>query len=256
MKKILHLSCLATTLSILTACGSGGSNSSPSQASGKEFENPLSKPSIEYVAEEYKASVKYHKEVIIRDQNNKIISTFTLADLPKGKYKETYSSGGIQEHLKGINLVYSTSLALYSPSQYQDIAKTGNIAGLPTDPKNAPKGTITYKGSSVGLNTSGSLILHADFDNRSVTGKISDRKSDNGSKLTDITLNKGSFYNGAFHNKDKNIQLNALMFKGSTSGQFGYYTGGFAGPNAEEVVGVLLKNREADVYETFAGEMQ
>lgn len=251
MNRIFGYSCVTLAIGLLTACG--GSGGSSVSSSGTQITPTSDKPSIDYVAETYKGFVKEAKKLIITDSNNNLVKEIVLADIPKGIVKESFKVDNVTEQLKGINQAYSATVAIYN-AEDAGIAKTANIAGLPTTESNIPKkGKYTYQGYSLEANNQGKLTLVADFDAKSVNGKVYDRKQDNGVVLSDIVLRQGSFYKGQF--TGKNQTLDATMFRGTTSNA-GYYVGGFTGPNAEEVVGILLKSYDKDPYGIFAGEKQ
>ena len=252
MNRILCCSCVSLTLGLLTACG-GSSGGSTVSSSGTQVTPTTNTPSIDYVAEPYKGFVKEAKKLTITDSNNNLVKEIVLADIPKGIIKESFTVDNVTEQLRVINQAYSATTALYN-SKGAGIAKMANIAGLPTSNENIPQqGQYIYQGYSVGLNNQGKLTLVADFDAKSINGKIYDIKQDNGVALSDIVLRQGSFYSGQF--TGKNQTLDATLFRGTTSNA-GYYVGGFTGPNAEEVVGTLLKSYNQDPYMIFAGEKQ
>lgn len=60
--------------------------------------------------------------------------------------------------------------------------------GSPTGYDSLPTCMMSYQGNSGGANTSGSLTLTADFNEKTVSGKIYNRTQDNGVKLPDIEL--------------------------------------------------------------------
>ncbi|WP_373767098.1 factor H binding protein domain-containing protein [Glaesserella sp.] len=254
--KVFGYSYTILTLGLLTACGGGGgSGGTTASASGTQVtptdSNP--QPSIVYVTDTYKDFVKEAKKVTIIDSNDKVIKEIVLANHPKGIIRESFTVDNVTEYLKGINQAYSATTAIYNLGD-SGVAKTANIMGLPTSNENMPKqGKYTYQGHSIGLDNQGKLTLVADFDTKSVNGKIYALKQDNGVALSDIVLRQGNFYRGQF--TGKNQTFDATMFRGTTSNA-GYYVGSFTGPNAEEVVGTLLKSYNQDPYAIFAGEKQ
>ena len=62
--------------------------------------------------------------------------------------------------------------------------------GLPTRYDGIPTGMISYQGNSVGPNTSGSLTLTANFNEKTVSGKIYNRTQDNGATILALALQR------------------------------------------------------------------
>lgn len=244
MKLLFKNSIFLTIMVLITACSGGGSGSTTVNA----------KPAIDNVSEEHKTLVNQLKEVNVIDQtqDGKLIQTLKIAMYPKGSFQENFNTNNIVEQLKGINLAYSTVFGLYEPKGFKDIAKIAYLKGFSTSVEGLPeKGIVTYQGQSLGLNTTGSLILTANFNDYSVSGLVYNRKQENIS-LPNVELQKATFYKGAFSNDGKDRE--AVMFNGKTNE--GYYKGAFTGPNAQEVIGYLLKEEHRNAYELFAGEQK
>lgn len=251
MKNLLKLSAIATLSALLTAC-SGGGKSGPSSSGTHVTPKSDTTPSINYVAAEHKELVRSAKKVVLNDGNTgQAFKTIEFANLPVGAVSETFKVGNITEYLKAYNQVYSTSFAIFNPED-RGIAKQARVTGLPTEQVNLPKGTATYQGNSQGYNTTGTLHLTANFDAKNVSGKIDNRKTTEGNALPVITLYSAGFSTVPFGKDLNNQSLEAVSFQGRTNE--GYYTGVFAGPKAEEVVGFLSKERNLAPYEIFAGE--
>lgn len=251
MRNHLKLSAVATLAAFLTACG-GGSKSGPSSSGTHVAPKSDSTPSINYVAAEHKEMVRHSKLVNLKDGNTgKTFKVIEFADLPVGTVSETFKVGDVTEYFKAYNQVYSANFALFNPDD-RGIAKQAHLTGLPTKQVDLPKGTATYQGHSQGYNTTGKLTLTANFDSKNVSGKIDDRKTTDGKVLPTITLYNAGFSTVPFGKDANSNTLQAVSFQGMTSQ--GYYAGVFTGPQAEEVVGLLSKDRNSDPYEIFAGE--
>lgn len=252
MKNSLKLSAIVTLSAILTACSGGGGNSAPSSSGTHVTPKNDQTPSINQVAPEHKEMVRKAKQIILKDGNTgQEFKTIEFADLPVSSVSETLKVGNVTEYFKAYNQIYSANFALFNPED-RGIAKQAHLTGLPTEQANLPKGTATYQGNSQGYNTTGTLHLMADFDTKNVSGNIDNRKSTDGTVLPTITLYRTGFSTVPFGKGLNNQALEAVAFQGRTNE--GYYAGVFAGPKAEEVVGMLTKDRNSDPYEIFAGE--
>ena len=262
MKNLLKYSVLAVSIGLTTACsggGGGGNNDKPNPAYDKKEVNTNTKvSSISYVRDDLKADVRATKELTIVELNtNKPIKTIQLSDYPKGSIKETLNSteNALTTYMRVINLPYSNT-ATFHTNETQEIAENAIWGGYPTKWMDLPKGSATYQGISLGLNTSGSFTLTADFDDKSVQGRIYNRRHDNGVALSDIVLERGSVtpyhYTSSIGNKT------GTRFSGTAviNGQRDHYNGTFNGPNAEEAAGTVSRYYQSDVYEAFAGERQ
>lgn len=74
---------------------------------------------------------------------------------------------------------------------------------------------ISYQGNSVGANTSGSLTLAADFNEKTVSGKIYNRTQDNGVKLPDIELRTSAIMRTPTDTLAREMDL--VRFRGNTA---------------------------------------
>lgn len=258
MQQFIKYSVIAMSLGLITACGGGGGGGG-SQASQNETRlTPTgSTPSINYVRDDLKASVREAKMVRIFDSRENVLKTISLADYSKGAFRESVANKTDSEtlYVNMLNQAYSAATYI-ATSKSNELA--AHIIGIPTERDNLPKGKATYQGSSLGVNISGQLTFEADFDAKAVSGTIHNRKHDNGTALPDIAMQRGHFYTGLFRNNNTGEFVSALRFQGSarTDNAYDYYEGAFIGPNAEEVVGVILENYQSDPYEIFAGEKQ
>ena len=262
MKNLLKYSVLAISIGLATACsggGGGGNNDTPKPAYDKKGVNSNTKvPSSAYVRDDLKADVRLAKELRLFDpSNNQTVKIMQLSDYPEGVIKDTFKTPNIHtSYVRILNQPYSNAIMLYND-------KTGEIAykaiygGYVTKIVDLPRGTATYQGSSLGLNTSGSLTLTADFDRKKVTGKIYNRHHNNGNNLNDIVLESAPIRSKTIVSNNTNQSKIAAHFEGHTNsgGRTGEYGGMFAGPNAEEVVGIVLDASE-NPYEGFTGKKQ
>lgn len=247
MKKSLLVVALGL---VLTACSGGGSSGSNSQAgkeSSKNNPNVAVQKSIDLVVPELKSEVEKLKQITLDDG-----SILNLAEKPTGYLEQKINDG----KAKGINGVYYV-FGTWVPNNLKY-----NEHGLPTNhtlygqqradmyitPKaDLPKsGAAIYEGESLGAATRGKLRLEVDFSKQaSITGKIYDRRLDNGRTLSDITLNNGYITYWA---------EGGSGFRGSAQyeGVNGQFDGNFAGPKAEEVIGRVTK--DGAVYVGFGGK--
>ena len=62
--------------------------------------------------------------------------------------------------------------------------------GSPTGYDSLPTGMMSYQGNSGGANTSGSLTLTADFNEKTVSGKIYNRTQDDGATILALVLQR------------------------------------------------------------------
>ena len=255
MNKKMQLSLLAIMLGTLTACGGGGGSS---DNKGSNINSPSA--SISYVRDDLKGQVRDAKSLVVRNKQNKtIIQTIHLADYPKGTIKETIKETDrtFTSYLRAVNLAYSGSVMFISNDPRFRMLSTNNksmYVGLPTKYDSLPTGMMSYQGNSVGANTSGSLTLTADFNEKTVSGKIYNRTQDNGAKLPDIELRTSAIMRTPTDTGAGDGF--GVGFRGNTAsdGRSGRYDGLFMGPNAEEVIGKWSNNSSLSSSEVFAGE--
>ncbi len=261
MNKIIKYSGLAISFSLLAACSGGGGGNSADNPDPNYDKNQVTTttklPSINYVRDDLKAEVTEIKKFNLLDPySQNVVKTLDLASYPEGTIKETFKGYNdvLTTYIRIINQAYSYTVALHT-NDTATLAENSYATGYPSEYKNLPKGSAVYHGTSLGLNSSGSLTLTANFDDKNVQGKIYNRKLDNGTSLADITLEKATI-NSSLYNKNAYRSESVANFNGFTSsnGKTGYYSGIFAGPNAEEVVGMLTENRNENPYESFAGK--
>lgn len=265
MKNLLKYSVLAASIGLATACsgGGGGNNDAPNPTYDKKEVNANIKvPSISYVRDDLKADVRAAKELTIFDPVTRdTIKVMQLSDYPEGIIKETFQRSGnaATSYARIINLAYSANMTFYT-NESGEIAYNNFSGGYVTKYNELPKGTATYQGLSLGLNTEGLLTLKADFDQKRVEGKIYNRHQSGGKVLNDITLEPTIIYPEVMSSSATKKSIRATYFDGYTStssdGISGKYEGTFGGPNAEEVVGVLTNRYGNNVYEGFAGKKQ
>ncbi|MFZ7342955.1 factor H binding protein domain-containing protein [Avibacterium volantium] len=261
--KLFKLSLLTLSIGLLAACGSGGGSGDSSVPAGNNSSvngNPTTDvsvktdtKSIDLVAEQYKEQVKEAKRIQLADGTE-----LELIDYPVGVVQKDVADGKV----KGINLPYSV-VGAWLPNNVK-VDKEGvvidprvdqedfDIFGLSTTKDQIPvSGVAQYNGYSLGAIASGKLQLNVDFGNKTVDGKLYERKFDNGQNLPDIILTKGVITQGAENIKEKDV----MAFGGVATykGVNGIYSGAFMGPNAEEVVGAV-GSEEHGIYEAFAGQ--
>ena len=126
--------------------------------------------------------------------------------------------------------------------------------GLPTRYDGIPTGMISYQGNSVGPNTSGSLTLTANFNEKTVSGKIYNRTQDNVAKLPDIELRTSTIMRTPTDTGAGNGFGAGFRGDIASDGGRGGYDGLFMRPNAEEVIGKWSNNSSFSSSEVFAGE--
>ena len=262
MKNLLKYSVLAVSIGLATACsggGGGGNNDKSNPAYDKKEVNTNTKvPSSTYVRDDLKAEVRLAKEMRIFDPaNNQTVKMMQLSDYPEGVIKDTFKTSNTDtSYVRVLNLPYSNAITLHT-NETGEIAYSAFYGGHVTKMADLPKGTATYQGSSLRLNTSGSLTLTTDFDRKKVTGKIHNRHHDNGNTLNDIVLESAPIRSKTIVSNNTNESRIAAHFEGYTTsgGRTGEYRGTFAGPNAEEVVG-LVADASENPYEGFVGKKQ
>lgn len=266
MKNLLKYSVLVASIGLATACSGGsggGNNDKPNPTYDKKEVNTNTKvPSISYVRDDLKADVRAAKELTIFDPVTRdTIKVMQLSDYPEGIIKETFQRSGnaATSYARIINLAYSANMTFYT-NESGEIAYSNFSGGYVTKYHELPKGTATYQGLSLGLNTQGLLALKADFDQKRVEGKIYNRRQDDGKALNDIKLESTIIHSEIMSSSATKKSILATSFEGYTStssdGISGKYEGTFGGPNAEEVVGVLTNIYGNNVYEGFAGKKQ
>lgn len=228
----------------------------PSTVENTKPEKPVEKPkpSLDFVPDSLKDEVREAKRIELRDETGAIIRSLYVSDRPLGIVDERLESG---QKFRGLNQVYSSSTAIYDNKAFyffNETATSGGIEGLWTEPSKLPKGTVTYTGESVNVEGTGKLTLTANFDENTVEGSI---KHERGSINGNITLEKTLM--------DKQPENKFTLFIGKATNFFNqdYYVGAFAGPNAEEVVGYVMKDKikaeevkfeNLKFYEAFGGK--
>lgn len=266
MNNLLKYSVLAISIGLATACSGGGggddNNDTPNPTYDKKEVNANTQvPSINYVRDDLKVDVRAAKQLTIFDPVTRdTIKVMQLSDYPEGIIKETFQRSGnaSTSYARIINQAYSSSMTFHT-NESAEIAYNSFYGGYVTKIDELPKGTATYQGSSLGINAQGLLALTADFDRKRVEGKIYNRRQNDGNALNDITLESTSIQREFMSSSATNKSIAAAVFDGYTTtsdGMRGKYEGTFAGPNAEEVVGVLTDVYGNDVYEGFAGKKQ
>lgn len=262
MKTLLKYSVLAISIGLASACSGGGGGGDNKDTANpaydkKEVNANTNIPSSSYVREDLKAEVRSAKELTIFDPETKeAVKIIQLSDYPKGNIKETFSSkNALTTYMRLINLPYS-SAATFHTNETKEIAENSFFGGYPTKLENLPRGNATYQGTSLGLNTAGLLTLTANFDNKTVQGRIYNRRHNNGTLLSDITLERGSITSRLYNSGKEYISAATFSGTATTDTYHDYYHGMFAGPNAEEVSGLVTDSYRSDAYEAFAGEKQ
>ncbi|MFU2060032.1 factor H binding protein domain-containing protein [Avibacterium volantium] len=260
---LFKVSVLTLSIGLLAACSSGGgsgdsdaSTSTANRESVVSSINTLDKDtmkSIDLVPERYREQVKEAKRIRFPDG-----TILDLADYPIGIIQEKTNS----RTAKGINLPYSV-IGAWLPNNVK-VDKEGRVIdprvieddldafGLYTRRDQIPtSGVAQYNGYSLGAVTSGKLQLNVDFADKTVDGKLYDRKFDsNGKRLSDIVLNKGVITEVSTGEED----IVAFTGMATYKGEVGAYVGAFMGPNAEEVIGVVIDSENQETYESFAGQ--
>ncbi|QIM62872.1 hypothetical protein A1D29_05980 [Pasteurellaceae bacterium Orientalotternb1] len=245
MKKLF----LATALSlVLTACGGGGSGGGNSSSNSNNVTPPSTgQKSIDLVSEELKSQMRALKKITL--DNGTVLD---VAEMPVGYLEQNIDTGKV----KGINGVY------YAFGTWVPYNLTYNEHGLPTNHSlynqqravayitqkaDLPKsGIAVYEGQSLGAATRGKLRLEVDFSKQtSITGKIYDRRLDDGRSLADINLKRGYIVT---------FSEGGSGFRGDADyrGVNGQFDGNFVGPKAEEVMGRVTRN--GAVYVGFGGK--
>lgn len=255
MKKTLLIIALGLAL---TACGGGGSNGGTS--SGNTSQNILpsvaSSKSIDMVPTELKTAVTKAKIVEVTDDGKTV--KLDIANENTGFIRKNLKDG----YVTGYNQIYSVvgawlpydakidSNGVVTDQRVNE--ESFDIYGLKTTREQLPKaGMVVYSGISRGAIISGKLHLDVDFAEKSVSGKLYDRKKDDGQSLADIVLHKGSITYGNANIENKDV----VAFEGQASYNDikGQYLGAFFGPNAEEVAGAV-GNEDIGIFESFAGK--
>lgn len=246
MKKLLFI---ATSGLILTSCSGGGNDANneaqPVNTPTVSMNRQHEVKSIDLVREDFKANVLKAKEIDVEGHK------LNLADLPIG-FTEKQISADLNSQI--YNQVYSAIWLLVPKNTQTNSAEKVidknisadnlGITGIVTDSNMIPKtGLITYTGRAFGVNSEGKLSFSADFNNKQVSGKIYDRKLiATNSDLSDITLKPSPI------SSDTKVH-----FKGLVESDVGaYYGGHFIGPQADEVIGLIL-DKKNEPYEVFAG---
>ena len=262
MRNVMKYSIVAMCIGLTSACGGGGGGGGSDKANPAydktEINANTKVPSSTYVRDDLKTEIRAAKELTVFDPVTKqTIKTIQLSDYPKGTIKETFKSteNTLTTYMRIINLPYSNTV-MFHTNETGDTAETAFFGGYPTKLKNLPKGAATYKGTSLGLNTSGSLTLTANFDDKSVRGLIYNRRHDNGSALSDIKLERSSIISESVSSSNGTVRAATFSGRASTKTDLDYYYGMFSGPNAEDVSGIVSDFLKSNVYESFAGEKQ
>ena len=228
MKKVI---CLVAISALLAAC-SGGGGGNESNRSG------ISTPPL---PEFYTFKPKVVDDNVILIENKRI----ELSKEPEGMRHYSLSFG---KSLQIYNQQY-TALGYLMPKLTNNsrlnqlllgntniddsvlVAHHFNFDRLPK------KGTANYEGISFAPNSTGKLALHVNFDEKFVGGLIYNQRATYGEDPKDITL-----YNAPLAlTKGNKTEVHFVGIASQGDKKYGY-AGIFAGPNAEEVVGVVNDN--------------
>lgn len=233
MKKVIAV---AVFTAILTACsGGGGSGGSSSNSGASASNNTYKQPETTY----YGLSPRL-KDSTLFVGGKKI----ELAKEPEGWrthtlyngqtvefYKQKYTAFGYVVPKKSssdrINQLYTLSVGVDDSFLYTPDLKFENL------PK---QGVVTYQGSSYAPNSKGKLSLEADFSIKTISGRIYDQKAFYGdNNPADIQLLKTDIKKILSPN---NYEAHFAGKAVNGSDNLGY-AGKFAGPKAEEVIGIV-----------------
>lgn len=247
MKKFVVISLLSLFIS---ACG-GSKDSSP------KVDNPTPKPgATEYqVPEHLKNEVSAIKRIRINDTtldlNNEPVGFFTKSTTEYTQarvYNQVYSVIGY------IQPIY-TSDRVDRAKQWVELIKLPSDKrsysnSIDTKFENIPTASeAIYSGVALSYDLEGSLRLYADFANKTVSGqinnlrKMSSREQQPGFELRETSIRQ-------FPNSPS-VHFSGVAAR--SDGSIHGYAGGFAGPNAEEVIGVIANPQDKAVLE-FIGK--
>lgn len=224
MKKIF---CAAIVTALLTACGGGGSQGE------KSVHTP---PTHQYT---FKPKVVNENVLLIEDKR------IELAKAPKGMqtyalkfgkqmqvYNQDYTTlGYVLPKPANANRLNQLSLLNVSADDSIIVAHPLAFDRLPK------KGDSIYEGISFSPNSQGKVGLYVNFDKKTVGGGIHSQKAHYGENPKDILLADTEL-------KKHILESTEIHFAGVAiqDGKRLGYGGMFAGPTAEEVIGVVTDN--------------
>lgn len=237
MKKVILI---ATLSAILTACSGGGGKSGlpklpelPKLPKLTYEKNPVIRGSVLYVGE---------KQI-------------DLAREPEGLHSHRLRFGSKAEYYKQQYSVFGYELPSDSRSSRVNklramaINKDKVILDYNATPFNRlpAQGISTYVGKSYGPDSTGELVLNANFGAKTVSGRIFNQTERYGNeKLEDIELLQTAI---------KPHKSASVHFSGeakTATASFGY-AGAFSGPRAEEVIG-LVSDGSQQIKAGFIGK--
>lgn len=239
MKKVLMLAGLSLALA---ACGSGGNGGSSNNEGNVVNPTPKSNASGINVPAELVSQVKQIKMIKINDQvfdlmnepvgfMTKSTSEKTIARI----YNQTYSLVGYiqpkyvgSDRIERLKQLVELNKIPSNKRSYSNFVST-KFENIPT------QGTATYMGAALAGDLEGKFKLDADFSTKNVSGEITDLKEiSTGANQPDFILNKAEITSIS-----ENVHFRGLA---TSNNEIYGYAGGFAGPNAEEVYGAVVKS--------------
>lgn len=123
-----------------------------------------------------------------------------------------------------------------------------------TEATNLPRGSATYIGDAIwagniigDIHKGGSTLLNVDFDNKTVSGKISFSLLNDG-RPSDITLHTTNLSGTSFQGK---ASVKNLIRQAD-----GIYKGGLFGNEATEAAGIVTFQGNSDLDTSFGGKRQ
>lgn len=246
MKKVLTLSIISL---LLTACGSGGGKGG-SANSGNTYVPPTKvNTSLSQASLELREQIKKIKAIRINDQNIDLANEptgFLVRDTSDKTTARVYNQ--VYSVLGYIQPKFSTDNRVERLKQVIDLnkIKDGNeyYANLvATNFDNIPTSeSATYSGIAMAQDLEGKLTLNADFTNKKVSGEITQVKQiSSGETKPDYKLQETDIAKIALPNTSRELHFAGIAL--SDGERFGY-GGTFAGPEAEEVLGMLAKDNK------------
>lgn len=245
MKKVLALSVISLLLTACSGGGGKGGNANP----GNSVPSPKANTSLSQAVPELRDEIKQIKAIRINDHHIDLANEptgFLVRDTSDKTTARVYNQ--VYSVLGYIQPKFSTDNRVERLKQVIDLnkIKDGNeyYANLvATNFDNIPTSeSATYSGIAMAQDLEGKLTLNADFTNKKVSGEITQVKQiSSGETKPDYKLQETDIAKIALPNTSRELHFAGIAL--SDGERFGY-GGTFAGPEAEEVLGMLAKDNK------------